>query len=97
VLDRGRSESGITILYGSPEQGYLVLVLYKHALLYIIITFHPQRNTYYDISRNMHRDPVNIDPVNTGHQPLDGTECYKQIESNLVDNRSESDPNETME
>ena len=45
----------------------------------------------------MHRDPVNIDPVNTGHQPLDGTECYKQTESNLVDNRSESDPNETME
>ena len=37
VLGGNRSESGIIILYSASEQGYLVLVLYKHALLYIIM------------------------------------------------------------
>ena len=37
VLGRNKSESGIIILYSVSEQGYLVLALYKHALLYIII------------------------------------------------------------
>jgi len=35
VLGGNRSESGIIILYSASEQGYLVLALYKHALLYI--------------------------------------------------------------
>ena len=33
VLGGNRSESGIIILYSASEQGYLVLALYKHALL----------------------------------------------------------------
>jgi len=37
VLGVNRSESGITILYSASEQGYLILALYKHVLLYIII------------------------------------------------------------
>ena len=36
VLGGNRFESGIIILYSASEQGYLVLALYKHALLYII-------------------------------------------------------------
>ena len=33
MLGGNRSESWIIILYGVSEQGYLVLALYKHALL----------------------------------------------------------------
>ena len=40
VLGGNRSESGIIILYSASEQGYLVLALYKHALLYIIYFSH---------------------------------------------------------
>ena len=47
MLGGNRSESGIIILYRASEQGYLVLALYKHALLYIIypelITDYKQR------------------------------------------------------
>ena len=34
VLGVNMSESGIIILYTASGQGYLVLALYKHALLY---------------------------------------------------------------
>ena len=37
VLGGNWSQSGIIILYSTSEQGYLVLALYKHALLYILI------------------------------------------------------------
>ena len=37
VLGGNKSESGITILYSTLEQGYLVLALYKRALLLILI------------------------------------------------------------
>jgi len=37
VLGGNKSESGIIILYSTSEQGYLVLALYKHALLYYYI------------------------------------------------------------
>ena len=33
MLGGNRSESGIITLYSASEQGYLVLALYKHALL----------------------------------------------------------------
>ena len=39
VLGGNRSESGIIILYSTSEQGYLVLALYKHALLYTQVVF----------------------------------------------------------
>ena len=37
MLGGNRFESGIIILYSASEQGYLVLALYKHALLLYII------------------------------------------------------------
>ena len=37
MLGGNRFESGIIILYSASERGYLVLALYKHALLLYII------------------------------------------------------------
>jgi len=39
VLGGNRSESGIIMMYSASEQGYLLLALYKHALLLIKLTF----------------------------------------------------------
>jgi len=59
VLVRNRSESGIIILYSTPDQGYLVLALHKHALLlyylsviYIIISVTSGfLNEYFSLSK----------------------------------------------
>jgi len=49
VLVGNRSESGIIILYSASEQGYLVLALYKHALLYYYYIYCHDNSLYPDI------------------------------------------------
>jgi len=43
VWGGNRSESGIIILYSPSEQGYLVLVLFKHALVLLLLLYVWQR------------------------------------------------------
>ena len=55
VLGGNRSESGIILLYSASEQGYLVLALYKHALLLYIFTTSEEdlrSDNWYTISSN---------------------------------------------
>ena len=50
MLGGNRSESGIIILYRASEQCYLILALYKHALLLKLQYYRLKRNTDLDIA-----------------------------------------------
>ena len=50
VLGGNRSESEIIILYSASEQGYLVLALYKHALLLLLYAEFEYDTDHYNVS-----------------------------------------------